>query len=146
MTREHAVYRFFDSEGGLLYVGSSYKITDRVVCHAQLSPWVYAATRIDIEWFPTRLEAQRAERVAIRTEDPRHNIRHREQIPGGAGSLGEHIAYEGLTIGIFSRLVGVSTCTVSRWINGHKIPSPDQQAAIAKATDGAVPVDVWRAE
>jgi len=39
------------------------------------------------------------------------------------------------------RQLGVSTSTVTRWLSGEVIPSPDNIAAVAKLTEGAVGFD-----
>lgn len=71
------LYRHFDAGGQLLYIGISLGALDRLRQHAQKSPWIASIVRVEIVTFPTRAEAESAERDAIKTERPLHNIVHR---------------------------------------------------------------------
>jgi predicted GIY-YIG superfamily endonuclease len=75
MTRT-ALYRHRDKNGTLLYVGISLSVPKRLAEHMRRSPWAEEITRVDIAWYPSRHEAEAAERHAIRTEAPRWNIAH----------------------------------------------------------------------
>jgi len=69
------LYRHFDREGTLLYVGISYNSVERLMKgHKQNALWFDQVTKIEIERFPSRSEALRAEKEAIKTDRPRHNI------------------------------------------------------------------------
>lgn len=67
------LYRFFDVEGQLLYVGISYHLERRLDAHRYAKPWKRIA-RIDIEQFESREEAAAAERRAIEAETPEWNV------------------------------------------------------------------------
>jgi predicted GIY-YIG superfamily endonuclease len=69
-----ALYRHFDSDGRLLYVGISLNVVARLSEHCKTSHWFGSITRIDVERFRSRQAALAAERKAIRTEKPLHNI------------------------------------------------------------------------
>ena len=69
-----ALYRHFDKDGALLYVGISLNPLTRIKQHNDQSFWAHDAVRMETEWFETKLEAQKAEMVAIRKEKPKHNI------------------------------------------------------------------------
>lgn len=69
-----ALYRHFDAADRLLYVGISLRPTYRLGQHAGGSHWADNIVRVTIEWLPTRPEAIEAERRAIATENPLHNI------------------------------------------------------------------------
>lgn len=88
MTRT-AVYRFFASDGWLLYVGMTVDPTMRFAFHEQNAPWWRQADpdRTTITWFDSRPEAAVAETNAIRDENPEWNIAGRRgyRIPGPAG-------------------------------------------------------------
>lgn len=73
--RKTALYRWFDSDGGLLYVGISECLDIRLGQHEKEKPWLPRATRITVEWFEERKVAEAAEKVAIATEIPIFNIR-----------------------------------------------------------------------
>lgn len=68
-----AVYRLFDAEHRLLYVGSSVHPQQRWEQHASNKVWWSAVTRATVDWLPNRKAALSAERTAIRTEAPLHN-------------------------------------------------------------------------
>lgn len=72
------LYRHFDAEGRLLYVGISLGVLHRLAQHMNGSHWAEGIARVEVESFPTRGAALAAERTAIRTEQPLHNVVHAE--------------------------------------------------------------------
>ena len=64
-----AVYRIFDADRRLLYVGISRSPLYRMAGHARLG-WAHEAESIDIDWFSTEHEAREAEASAIQSEQP----------------------------------------------------------------------------
>jgi len=68
----HAVYRMFDAEGRLLYVGMTQDAGARFGDHAA-KRWFPLVANIALEWFPTKASARLAEVRAIGTERPRYN-------------------------------------------------------------------------
>jgi hypothetical protein len=72
-SRFTALYRHFNKEGRLLYVGVSLTAIKRLVEHRNGCAWYRQIARIEVEWFDTRDEALAAEAEAIRTEKPRYN-------------------------------------------------------------------------
>lgn len=74
MNAECELYRHFDKDGRLLYVGISVCAVTRLAQHEQLgAEWYKKIVRIEIERFPTRLDAMRAELDAIKNEGPLYN-------------------------------------------------------------------------
>jgi len=73
MTDKTALYRHFDANGELLYVGISLSAIQRLSQHKTASPWFKEISRVEIEWHPTRKEALAVEKLAIVTENPKHN-------------------------------------------------------------------------
>ena len=69
-----ALYRHFDSEGRLLYVGISMCALTRLSGHRGASHWFPDIATITIAWFPTRDAAIEAEGIAIRDERPMYNL------------------------------------------------------------------------
>jgi excinuclease UvrABC nuclease subunit len=67
------LYRWFDKDGHLLYVGISVAIHNRVKQHQRTAEWVTEASFMTVEWFDTRYEVERAEKKAIEMESPLHN-------------------------------------------------------------------------
>jgi hypothetical protein len=74
--RAYHLYRHFDEAGKLLYVGISLNAVSRLVGHKSNSPWIWSVARVEVETFPTRGEAEAAEREAIRAERPLFNSTH----------------------------------------------------------------------
>jgi predicted GIY-YIG superfamily endonuclease len=75
MSDRTAVYRFYDADGQLLYVGMTGNLGRRFAMHAATKKWWPQVARRTAEWFGDRGEAAQAEREAIRAEKPVHNIR-----------------------------------------------------------------------
>ena len=72
--RRTALYRFFDRDDALLYIGITVNPKARDYQHAAKSPWWPQAARKEVCWYPTWVEADAAEGTAIRSEQPRYNI------------------------------------------------------------------------
>jgi predicted GIY-YIG superfamily endonuclease len=72
-----ALYRLYDSEDRLLYVGVTIDTKRRLDEHRRGKSWWPQVTRKTIEWFDTRTLAQEAEDVAIRDEKPTFDATHR---------------------------------------------------------------------
>ncbi len=68
-----ALYRLFGAEGELLYVGITTTPEVRLKQHAFDKPWWGDVAESKVEWFPTRVDAERAEREAIRKDAPKWN-------------------------------------------------------------------------
>jgi predicted GIY-YIG superfamily endonuclease len=66
------LYRHFDENDRLLYVGISVDALSRLIQHKRSAWWGEVAT-ITIQRFATRDEALKAEAEAIRCERPKHN-------------------------------------------------------------------------
>lgn len=70
----HWVYRAFDDEGRLLYVGCSKDPRFRWKQHLfEHTWWAQRAVRWSLRVYPTKADALRAEKQAILTEHPLHN-------------------------------------------------------------------------
>lgn len=72
----HDLYRHFDEQGNLLYIGISLSTISRLAQHKNGSAWYEDIRRVEIERHPNRRAALRAERKAIIAEKPIHNIAH----------------------------------------------------------------------
>lgn len=71
------LYRWFDEDGMLLYVGISINVIKRAYEHeCSKAEWFGKISSCRIVYFDTLQEAQDAEREAIRTEAPRFNVLH----------------------------------------------------------------------
>ena len=70
----HTVYRLFDKEGALLYVGVTSNLGFRLAGHRRVQPWWNKVTHVSYTRFKTREIAEAEEGRAIALEDPVHNI------------------------------------------------------------------------
>jgi len=72
----HYLYRLYNEAGDLLYIGISKSAIQRLHQHLEGQPWADQITTQRVQRFPTREALEQAEREAIRSERPRHNISH----------------------------------------------------------------------
>jgi predicted GIY-YIG superfamily endonuclease len=70
------LYRYYDADGQLLYVGISLSAVARASQHRAEKGWWQDVARMTVEHLPTRQAAEDAERSAIRAEKPVHNVIH----------------------------------------------------------------------
>ena len=75
----HYVYRHYNSNNELLYVGMSMNPIHRSAQHGCASHWFDDISRIEIEKFETKNEALACERDAIKKENPTFN-RHLKRL------------------------------------------------------------------
>ena len=73
MSERTAVYRLFDTDDTLLYVGISKHFGQRWEQHAGLQPWWPDVHHQTVFWCATREDALLAEKRAIHEERPIHN-------------------------------------------------------------------------
>ncbi len=70
-----SVYRMFDADGRLLYVGLTARGAQRIAEHSGNSQWWSFVASITVEHFDRKTAARRAEHEAIQDEAPLYNIR-----------------------------------------------------------------------
>ncbi|WP_405461588.1 hypothetical protein OG786_29260 [Streptomyces sp. NBC_00101] len=68
-----AVYRLYDGEYDLLYIGASRKPHERFKAHAHEKLWWHHVTYFDLTWFASFRSAAKAERAAQISERPPYN-------------------------------------------------------------------------
>jgi hypothetical protein len=78
----HALYRFFDAAGALLYVGITNNPSRRFTQHGVSREWWHEVETIRMQRFPDREAVLAAEKAAIQSESPRYNIKHAGGAPG----------------------------------------------------------------
>ena len=71
-----ALYRFYDADGDLLYVGVSVTPWSRWKQHKGQKDWAEEVATTAVEWHDSRPEALAAEKAAIIAEEPRYNVQH----------------------------------------------------------------------
>lgn len=77
----HALYRFFDTEGRLLYVGLTVDPGNRWKAHSKQKSWWPDVRNVTLEWFSTRTEVTAAEKAAIQIERPAYNVVYQPPTP-----------------------------------------------------------------
>ncbi len=65
-----ALYRLYDAEGQLLYIGISALPKARWERHSTLQPWWHLVAKKSVEWFDDRASATAAEAESTATEAP----------------------------------------------------------------------------
>lgn len=81
MAGRTALYRIYDRDGILLYVGISRSFGRRWSDESHEKPWWGDVQRMTVDWYPTRQEAEIAESRVIRSERPVHNVAHNRPRP-----------------------------------------------------------------
>lgn len=70
-----AVYRCYDADGRLLYIGSTGDRYTRLRGHEKRTPWWSRVARTETQDYPDEAAARSAEHTAIATESPPYNVR-----------------------------------------------------------------------
>ncbi|NUR04241.1 MAG: GIY-YIG nuclease family protein [Streptomyces sp.] len=89
ITERTALYRLFDANGALLYVGITNDPEVRWKAHSHKKPWWPEVTEKAVMWFVDRTAAATAEARAIRLEAPLWNIAQPDEADpfrGGGGT------------------------------------------------------------
>ena len=76
------LYRFYDSQGKLLYVGITNNFDKRLQQHLRDKWWAPQIARTQKVLYPSRTAALSAEQRAIRSGRPRHNVAHNQGFLG----------------------------------------------------------------
>jgi excinuclease UvrABC nuclease subunit len=74
LVRPTAVYRFFNADDQLLYVGITFNLGARFNAHERSSAWWSHQRSVKVVWRDTRNEALAEESAAIQAEKPIHNV------------------------------------------------------------------------
>lgn len=89
-TTRTALYRFFDADGNLLYVGITHDLEERWGNHRRRQPWWLEVARKGHVWLETRAEAEAAEKKAHREELPRYDKTGLRTVDGRITSARHH--------------------------------------------------------
>ena len=68
------VYRLYDAEWRLLYIGSSVNPMGRLYDHIRHKEWGATIAVMVVEWYPNERRTWTEERRAIRSSRPEHNV------------------------------------------------------------------------
>lgn len=69
-----ALYRFYDADRALLYVGISCNLPNRWDWHRCRTTWYSTARFVAVSFYPERRDALRAESATIRAQSPAFNV------------------------------------------------------------------------
>lgn len=120
-----SLYRLFDRGGRLLYVGVSATTLARLCQHAASKRWWPDVERVEVEHFPSRAEALRAEFDAIHAEAPAYNVA-RTLVPSLARATSTRKRADVDLVGPdeISKRLGVKPQTVAMWRYRGLLPEP----------------------
>lgn len=129
MTEPTALYRLFDADETLLYVGIARRPEQRWREHAIEKPWWNGVARKSIEWHESRISAAKAEAIAVRDERPTHN----RALPAEDGSPRFSLIAPRprATVGIHDRRFRTTDELWARFA-GAVAASPDPEADMSK--------------
>jgi hypothetical protein len=147
-----AVYRFFQADGNLLYVGRTTSFGQRWKEHAASKSWHREIHHMSVVWYADPATAAVVEAKAIREEWPRHNVTHnpkaadlvRYRKPRGAVVSKEPDAVRARTAyrkslreghPLSDRALGAMFNRGRTW-GGYRIKECDAGPAMVKAADG----------
>jgi hypothetical protein len=136
------LYRHFDGNGKLLYIGISLYPLLRTAQHAHYSLWMERVSKITLQKIADRNEAEKIERKAILDENPEFNIRRTGAARGKSAFIAasdwdyvppdptkpsatfdEVVAFFGSESAL-AKAIGAQQSTVMRWrtVKGKRIP------------------------
>lgn len=72
----HVLYRFFDEEENLLYIGITGDVWNRCKQHSKTQLWWSSVSTATFEHYENRIALEHAEKIAIHNERPKHNVIH----------------------------------------------------------------------
>lgn len=120
MTTRTALYRHWDDNDVLLYIGISMNPLLRNKVHLENMAWRGKIAKITIEYFPTRQEAMAAEAAAVVAESPVHN---KHYATTDTGRLITDLINQWPTRKDLADEIGASTQQVHKWARYNRIPS-----------------------
>ena len=130
-----ALYRLYDDNDVLLYVGATNNPAVRWAKHAADKPWWGDVSRQEITWHPDRPAALKAEKEAIRKEQPKYNSEHTapsapdvEDADWGYRAIAEDLAAR-IERGEF--LPGQPIPTVADLMVGYRVARQTVRSAVA---------------
>lgn len=148
-----ALYRHFDANNRLLYVGISDCLSERDRQHTATAHWHNAVARSEVQWCLNREHAAALEAVAIRFEMPLHNValarpmeavgKVSPAITKGHQRLNAFFAATGVKHVWLAEKLGISRSYVSELCSGKKRPGRDLAFKIQDVTRGSVRASAW---
>ena len=134
------LYRHWDKDGVLLYIGQSLSAVARLSQHSS-SPWFYEIANITVETFASVAEAKTAEDQAIATENPKYNIagkttkkptkQNSQRDRPTTNRFRNYIARKHITQAQMAELLGVSQVSVHRYLEKGVVPDAAMTAFLS---------------
>jgi predicted GIY-YIG superfamily endonuclease len=141
----YTVYRLYDAERNLLYVGITNNVRARFRWHASNQPWWLSVADVESEEVASREEAIDRELALINALRPRHNIVTTRRNPkagefelNGSRVRALRLA-RGMDIGELSRASGVHRDTISRLERGEYVG--ESRPSTVRKLAGALDID-----
>lgn len=128
-----ALYRLYDADGALLYIGISATPKERLKAHRyglHRNTWAPSVASQTVEWCESKDAALAAEEIAIRQEQPLHNGTHNYPLAPFALDRWPQIKERRGRLDAIAALIRTEI-REGRWVAGEKIPSC---AKLAEAT------------
>lgn len=148
----NCLYRLFDENQELLYVGISMHVMARIHDHAKHKDWFSKVSTIKIERFNSRKEVEEAEKAAIKNEKPKHNVMHSDitisydeiknrksrQRKLFSEKFSDYVESTGKTWFECAYELGICHTAISRWKSGRICPSMRTIKRIERWSNGAI--------
>ena len=124
------LYRQFDKNDNLLYVGVSLSVIQRLSQHKTCSPWYHKIAKITVETFNSRKEVLAAEKKAILEEHPRYNkyrpkpkLKEKTKAQNSRDNLTRQIVEfkPTYTVAEASQLLHVSILQIKEWVDSGQM-------------------------
>ncbi len=122
MITEHQLYRHFDANGILLYVGITKSIKMRGKEHVKKSGWAGSAHTTTIQYFASREELEDAEPLIIASERPLHNKRFAKRDWEPEDSYIVKASKCFAKKGAIAQICGVDQRAMRRWLKDGHLP------------------------
>ncbi|WP_329616440.1 GIY-YIG nuclease family protein [Streptomyces brevispora] len=129
-----ALYRLYDADGSLLYVGVTRDPKRRFRDHRGKKRWWGEVSSHSIEWVDIESHALQMEVQAIVMESPKYNVRSTEAYKAQQSETAKAVSPEGRRargVGVAGRALQVRTL---RALKARGVPSPEaeRQALLAR--------------
>lgn len=137
------LYRHFDADGLLLYVGITNNPTRRLAEHKCRAIWRNEIDRVDVKWIGDRADALEAEAKAIREERPIFNGGASKDYTPTGDALRDWMGSVGMTQTELAAAYGVTGATLSQMISGKRRATLRFAAFVEDKSEGLVPMRYW---
>ena len=138
-----AIYRHFDADGQLLYVGITDNPKRRLSEHMCRAIWRDEIDRIEVKWIGSREDALAAEAKAIREEQPVFNGGDPKSFVPAGDPLRDWMGSQGITQTALANEYGIANASMSQMISGKRRAPLRFAAFIEDKSDGLVPMRYW---